>query len=665
MKRLLPFVFLWSCTDSQVYSTGTVPNFANRTSVQADICTDDPASIDFPQKVLVVLENSTVTYDAAGPAGAPGTPNQQIGANLDAFGGRFSGSNYSWGFVTYGSVANSPSGGFSTDKQTVAGAINVLRVGSTSDIQANYYNALQQVTTVIQNDMLATTPGLRSRTRYIILYVATQSPTPTLSSYWCPENGATDPSGINSCDVRFPATFCPPAQNGGLTAQGQGLDAAACEAQLYPSMVQQLRDYALKNGALDLQFHTFLLNTQNVPQTAAATILSQMAILGHGSYNPQPAGTPNLFAVDLAASTTVFQRRELTVFNPNAIIQNGVPVADSDGDGLSDDDEKIIGTDPTNPDTDGDLVGDGIEVMLNAPGLNFDPLTPFLQPACIPLLDAGGDDDSDGLNNCEEAVLRTDPTLVDTDKDGIPDIVEVRRGGNPLVNDVLDDTAQDGITNGDKMTEGLVVTQNSSKVALTYAYIYSVSDEGIKTLLAANPTSPVAGLNITSIGDGQPVGVGTLRYKVGPPATASWSPTGDPTEFGPPTDLTSLGSQGGSVQIITSEGTLTADLYPPSLPLADIDVSVSIHNAQRSCFSFSARNISLVQTLQAKNGPPSIGWNNITVYLSEVSQDQPNGYGIFSVASVPVKFIAPNKKTPNTPFVQLLQDSFVILTVSK
>jgi YD repeat-containing protein len=52
---------------------------------------------------------------------------------------------------------------------------------------------------------------------------------------------------------------------------------------------------------------------------------------------------------------------------------------DSDGDGLSDDDERRIGTDPFNPDTDGDGYPDGLEVALGS-----DPLDPRSIPDIRP-----------------------------------------------------------------------------------------------------------------------------------------------------------------------------------------------------------------------------------------------------------------------------------------
>jgi len=52
---------------------------------------------------------------------------------------------------------------------------------------------------------------------------------------------------------------------------------------------------------------------------------------------------------------------------------------DSDGDGLSDDEERLLGTDPFNPDTDGDGYPDGLEVALGS-----DPLDPRSVPDIRP-----------------------------------------------------------------------------------------------------------------------------------------------------------------------------------------------------------------------------------------------------------------------------------------
>lgn len=85
-------------------------------------------------------------------------------------------------------------------------------------------------------------------------------------------------------------------------------------------------------------------------------------------------------------------------------------VADSDGDHLPDAEEIAIGTDPMSADTDGDGMPDGWEALNG-----LDPLAD----------DAAGDPDGDGLSNLREHALGTSPASVDTDGDGLTDRAEV------------------------------------------------------------------------------------------------------------------------------------------------------------------------------------------------------------------------------------------------
>lgn len=84
-----------------------------------------------------------------------------------------------------------------------------------------------------------------------------------------------------------------------------------------------------------------------------------------------------------------------TTLNPAGATQapTPVPVSDTDGDGISDLDEIIYGTNPSANDSDGDGLSDGDEINVH----------------------------------------NTDPTVADSDGDGLSDGDEVASGGNPLV----------------------------------------------------------------------------------------------------------------------------------------------------------------------------------------------------------------------------------------
>lgn len=88
---------------------------------------------------------------------------------------------------------------------------------------------------------------------------------------------------------------------------------------------------------------------------------------------------------------------------------------DEDGDGLTNADERRVGTNPTNPDTDEDGLSDGAEVLR----LRTDPLNP--------------DSDGDMIKDGDEVYIHfTDPLNPDTDGDGFGDFAEVRAGTDPL-----------------------------------------------------------------------------------------------------------------------------------------------------------------------------------------------------------------------------------------
>ncbi|MCX6785533.1 MAG: hypothetical protein NTZ18_01615 [Candidatus Komeilibacteria bacterium] len=91
---------------------------------------------------------------------------------------------------------------------------------------------------------------------------------------------------------------------------------------------------------------------------------------------------------------------------------------DIDNDGLTNDQEKILGTDPYKADTDGDGSNDKVDAF---------PLDPkeWLDT------DADGignnadlDDDNDGLSDVQEKALGTDPLRKDTDGDGVIDSLD-------------------------------------------------------------------------------------------------------------------------------------------------------------------------------------------------------------------------------------------------
>ena len=151
-----------------------------------------------------------------------------------------------------------------------------------------------------------------------------------------------------------------------------------------------------------------------------------------------------------------------------------VVALDSDNDGLTDQFERLVGTDPYKADTDGDGLSDGYEAMIS----HTDPLSADTDGDKIPdaveiaqgtpagtIPGIGGvvgqgvfaenvrtakDSDGDGLSDQTEKLIGTNPFKADTDGDGLSDATEVSLGTNPLVAD----SDADGVTDGMEVRYG-------------------------------------------------------------------------------------------------------------------------------------------------------------------------------------------------------------------
>jgi Tol biopolymer transport system component/uncharacterized membrane protein len=130
----------------------------------------------------------------------------------------------------------------------------------------------------------------------------------------------------------------------------------------------------------------------------------------------------------VAGTAQVIGATQTIVANQTAAAMAGQQ--DTDGDGLTNQQEAGYGTDPNNADTDRDGLLDGQEVLRT--GTN--PLLP--------------DTDGDGLTDGDEAKRGTNPLNPDSDGDALRDGDEVRIGTNPLKQDTdgdgLIDSAEPG-----------------------------------------------------------------------------------------------------------------------------------------------------------------------------------------------------------------------------
>ena len=592
-----------ACTDVGLYSPTVDPNLADKLSISANLCTEDPGQRAFPIRVILAVGVSG-GMQAADPGGRRADAVQQVMSRFSSL------DNYEFAVVRYGQGARDLTGCFTRDSTTLAEAAAGLRSsdpGQVRDVAA----ALQASENCIDEHIFSHSVGEISRTSYIVVLVAAGSPFPL-------------------------------GNEAGAALSGR---------------VRRMRDEALELGAAGFRMHTVLIKPEDpLLANRAEGIYKDMSLAGGGAFIEFLSALElTLMTIDLSTSQTRFAKKQIVVTNANGITTPELVVRDSDGDGISDADESDLGTNALDPDSDGDCVGDKVEMLHKAGGQ--DPIVPDMPGTCEAMDEPCADRDNDGLTNCEEAVLGTDMTVFDSDADGLPDRVELQCDTNPMHNDTFEDYDFDGVTNGEECRFHTDSRGDDGEARWNLAYRYRENEEGVRIVPFSNQPQNITGLTIIAVSPASTAGVGTLIWYPGEPGdagdrgTLSWQDAGD-AQPGERTEVPEIAETEFGLESFSHSRWLSLRAVPPLLPVIQARDPIVVGSSERNCFSFKVKNITLVETQDLHDGRGP-GWNDIYVYFGQVPEENPDSPGLYRVALVRARYLKPRRLVPTSPTVQL------------
>ena len=318
--------------------------------------------------------------------------------------------------------------------------------------------------------------GLLSQATYKVIYLSDGLVTPI-------GQNIQDVLSINDdCDGQELPGYCSSLVSSMKRAWGEPSLNSMAALDLKLSLIQSLPKFY---GSSLVELDLIQLQPERVAQadpdnTGVFSTLAEMAEDRHshiGLWELSSSEPP----FDLAApesETKLFKMTNLFILNPNVRLdQNGQVRVDTDGDGLFDSEEISLQLDPHQSRTNGYCLDSLMARQSFAPRCR----SFAYGSACDPQLDSDGD----GLNQCEEIILGTDPFDFDTDGDSIPDFFEWMYGFNPLRSDRDLDTSGDGVPNlvnfaaglGPKHYYGEVQADQRGSYAIDFMDIETIEDE--------------------------------------------------------------------------------------------------------------------------------------------------------------------------------------------
>jgi len=646
---LAVFLGCAACTDTSLYSPTRAKAEADRVALEGRVCTEDPVQSRFPVRLVLLVDRAAgPLFSDYDPAGERTRVLQQFVRNT---------LNIPKTAVSVVGYAGRPAklapqeGNFSQNPGELSGAVNQLSLSRPCIGESrcrDYRDALQSVRGLIEGDLERLPAGARVLTQYFVVMVNSG-----------PQRPRIDPRNCCAPDD----TECIDRVENASESELQNL-VQSCEKRRSATLVSEMEQLVDEAGGGGFQFHGIHLaafdgNAEDGNGGAiddrTRAVMEEMAFAGEGTYQRFNAiGGLDETAFDVLGLRTELRAKLLLATNRNALPGPEGQRVDSDADGLPDRREEALGTSPGADDSDEDGVTDRVELLTG-----LDPNEPNEPDACSGLEEPDEDDDLDRLTNCDEALLGTESTLVDTDGDGLPDPLEVFSSTDYLNADSDRDSDGDGVDNGEEIRQHTDPRSNDSDVHLSVGYRYDVDDQGIVTDLAAADPEQIRGVRIVELTDGTTPGVGTLKFNPTGP-TLQWKDARD-DDFGPPVAVGGEGPfdlpSGSFAPVQGDEGRrITVEVRTAALPPRSITESIRITSRRRQCLDYTVRNIQLVETRgpQVENGR-----NDIVLYFSQAPGDNFRQPGPFRRAQIPVRFRPPDRREPPGAILRVENREFV------
>lgn len=630
------------CSDTNLYSPSHDLRQADRVGFTGRVCTEDPVDAEFPLRVVLVVDESNgplfSDYDSAG---------QRIDVLRDFVQGATGTRENELAIIGYGGQPRQlapESGSFTRNPGELNAALTQLRSPEpcfAEDQCRNLRGAIQLTRALIEDDLAQTPRGLRALTQYTVIHLHSGPPSPLADGAQC-----CDEADVECLDEESGPSF-------------------QCEAQLAGQAVSEMRQGITDRGGAGLRYHTIHWAAEPSDEDDGdldddiQPILEEMAFVGQGtSARFNQVGGFSFASVNLLGHRVAYHAKVLLASNMNVLPGPDGPRIDSDADGIADEEEIALGTSPTNPDTSGDGISDLVKILAG-----LDPLEtedePF--PGCGNLPRPDFDTTADGLTDCDNRVLGTDPTLTDTSGDGIPDVLEAYFGTNYLERDAHLDYDGDGVANGEEIRQHSDPRSADAHLHLPYGYRYEISDEGFVRDLRAEHLREVTGVRIIEISEGSTAGVGDIFFDA-QEQTVRWKDAAD-DQAGPAVDIHAeqplklpssswAPEQGDDGRFVEVEVDL--DLIPDRT----LSERVRIIFRDRQCLRYTIRNIKLVPTLELDDGTPA-GTNNILLFLAQAPDGRNEVPSPYRIASIPVRFDPPDRREPADALIEVDDDQFV------